>query len=91
VIIISRETGDVIWHLDSTVVAQQHCTSELDDGTILIFNNGTFRHHESVTYSRVIQVERETKKIVWEYRGPHPMTFFTPFMGVLRDWKMGTL
>jgi hypothetical protein len=81
VIIISRETGEVIWHLDSTVVAQQHCASELDDGTILIFDNGTFRHRESATYSRVIQVERKTKKIVWEYRDPHPMTFFTPFMG----------
>lgn len=81
VIIISRETGDVIWHLDSTVVAQQHCASELEDGSILIFDNGTFRHAESATYSRVIQVDRISKKIVWEYRDPHPMTFFTPFMG----------
>jgi outer membrane protein assembly factor BamB len=81
VIIISRQTGEVIWHLDSTVVAQQHCASELADGSILIFDNGTFRHHESATYSRVIQVSREDKAIVWEYRDPHPMTFFTPFMG----------
>lgn len=81
VVIISRETGEVIWHLDSTVVAQQHCASELEDGSILIFDNGTFRHHESATYSRVIQVAREDKSIVWEYKDPHPMTFFTPFMG----------
>ncbi|KAF2682404.1 PQQ enzyme repeat protein [Lentithecium fluviatile CBS 122367] len=81
VIIISRQTGEVIWHLDSTVVAQQHCASELEDGSILIFDNGTFRHHQSATYSRVIQVSRKDKSIVWEYRDPHPMTFFTPFMG----------
>lgn len=81
VIIISRATGEVLWHLDATVVAQQHCASELADGSILIFDNGTFRHHESATYSRVIQVDRATKKIVWEYRDAHPMTFFTPFMG----------
>jgi len=81
VIVISRETGEVIWHLDSTVVAQQHCASEMEDGSILIFDNGTFRHHESATYSRVIQVSRQDKSIVWEYRDPHPMTFFTPFMG----------
>ncbi|KAF2498676.1 hypothetical protein BU16DRAFT_481776, partial [Lophium mytilinum] len=81
VIIISRETGEVIWHLDSTVVAQQHCASELANGDILIFDNGTFRHGESATYSRVVQVSRATKEIVWEYRDPHPMTFFTPFMG----------
>lgn len=81
VVIISRETGEIIWHLDSTVVAQQHCASELEDGSILIFDNGTFRHHESATYSRVIQVNREDKSIAWEYKDPHPMTFFTPFMG----------
>jgi len=82
VIIISRETGEVIWHLDSTVVAQQHCASELENGDILIFDNGTFRHHESATYSRVIQVDRATKKITWQYRDKlFPMAFFTPFMG----------
>ncbi|RDW58202.1 hypothetical protein BP6252_13613 [Coleophoma cylindrospora] len=89
VIIISRETGDVMWHLDSTVVAQQHCASELEDGSILIFDNGTFRHGESATYSRVIQVDRMTKNIVWEYRDPHPMTFFTPFMGGAQRLRNG--
>ncbi|KAH9214560.1 ASST-domain-containing protein [Leptodontidium sp. 2 PMI_412] len=81
VIVISQETGKVIWHLDSTVVAQQHNASELENGNILIFDNGTFRYRESATYSRVIQVSRTTKQIVWQYRDPHPMTFFTPFMG----------
>lgn len=89
VIIISRETDDVIWHLDSTIVAQQHFASELADGSILIFDNGTFRHHESATYSRVIQVCRASKRIVWEYRDPHPMTFFTPFMGSAQRLENG--
>ena len=89
VIIISWETGEVIWHLDSTVVAQQHCASELPNGDILIFDNGTFRHRESATYSRVIQVSRSTKRIVWEYKDPHPMTFFTPFMGAAQRLANG--
>jgi hypothetical protein len=81
VIIISRATGAVLWHLDSTIIAQQHCASECADGSIMIFDNGTFRHQESAPYSRVIQVDRATKNIVWQYRDPHPMTFFSPFMG----------
>lgn len=82
VVIISRATGDIVWHLDSRTVAQQHCASELANGNILIFDNGTFRHHESSTYSRVLEVSRSTKQIVWSYRDrSQPMSFFTPFMG----------
>lgn len=90
VVIISRATGEIIWHLDSTVVAQQHCASELEDGSILIFDNGTFRHHESATYSRVLQVSRATKKIIWQYTDKaFPMAFFTPFMGGAQRLKNG--
>lgn len=89
IIIIDRQTKEIIWHLDSTVVAQQHCASELDNGNILIFDNGTYRHHESATYSRVIEVERTTKEIVWQYKDPNPMTFFTPFMGGAQRLKNG--
>lgn len=89
VIIISKATGEVLWHLDSTVIAQQHHATELDDGSILIFDNGVYRHHESMPYSRVIQVDRATKKIVWQYKDPHPTTFFTPFMGAAQRLSNG--
>ncbi|KAF2161534.1 hypothetical protein M409DRAFT_69651 [Zasmidium cellare ATCC 36951] len=89
VIIISKATGKVLWHLDSTVLAQQHHATELDDGSILIFDNGVYRHHESMPYSRVIQVDRSTKQIVWQYKDPHPMTFFTPFMGAAQRLRNG--
>lgn len=65
VIIISKQTGEVIWHLDSTVVAQQHCPIELENGNILIFDNGALRHNTSAVHSRVIEVNRGTKEIVW--------------------------
>jgi hypothetical protein len=56
VIIIDRVTGGIIWRLGPEAVAQQHCPSELPDGSLLLFDNGTFRTGESVTYSRVIEV-----------------------------------
>jgi len=36
VVIIEKSTGDIIWHLDSTVVAQQHNATELPNGNILV-------------------------------------------------------
>jgi hypothetical protein len=34
-----------------------------------------------VPYSRVIEVDRRTRAIRWEYRDSPPGNFFTPFMG----------
>lgn len=82
VVIIERSTGDIVWKVGSEVVAQQHNATELDNGNILIFDNGAFRNGESITYTRVIEIDRTTKKIVWEYRdGSQMHNFFTPFMG----------
>ncbi|KAL5348491.1 hypothetical protein ACLOAV_006974 [Pseudogymnoascus australis] len=82
VLIIERATGNIIWSLKSNVIAQQHCATELEDGNILIFDNGAYREGESNTYSRVIEVDRKTKEIVWQYRDPSQWNaFFTPFMG----------
>lgn len=90
VIIISRQTGELLWHLDSTVVAQQHCASEMENGNILIFDNGAFRRHESAPYSRVIEVSRATKKIEWQYHDREfPMAFFSAFMGGVQRLKNG--
>ncbi|OCF33196.1 PQQ enzyme repeat protein [Kwoniella heveanensis CBS 569] len=81
VIIIEKATGKIIWHLDSNVVAQQHNANELPNGNILIFDNGAYRHDWSMQWSRAIEVERATKKIVWEWYATPRETFYTPFMG----------
>jgi hypothetical protein len=60
-----------------------------------IFDNGAFRHGESFQFSRGIEIDRETKKIVWEWSAlpkvswpiPHrhmthlQESFYSPFMG----------
>lgn len=81
IVIVSRTTGEVLWHLDSSIVAQQHNANELPNGNILLFDNGAFRDRESFQFSRVIEVCRETKKIVWQWRDPSPERFYSPFMG----------
>ncbi|KAF4502681.1 transcriptional regulatory [Fusarium agapanthi] len=82
VIIIERSTGNIVWKLGPEVLAQQHNATELDNGNILIFDNGAFRNGESITYTRAIEVDRQTKNIAWEYRDRSQMhNFFTPFMG----------
>jgi hypothetical protein len=89
VIIIDRASGEISWRLGPDILAQQHCPSELPGGSLLLFDNGTFRTGESVTYSRVIEVDRRTRAITWQYRDSPPENFFTPFMGSAQRLRNG--
>ncbi|WP_405488804.1 aryl-sulfate sulfotransferase [Nocardia sp. NBC_00511] len=81
VILIDRRTGASTTLADRNVLAQQHHATPVGDGRLLVFDNGTFRTGESVTYSRIVEFELATGDIVWEYRDSPREAFFTPYMG----------
>ncbi|MET9485873.1 aryl-sulfate sulfotransferase [Nocardia sp. NPDC006630] len=81
VITIDRRTGKYTILADRNTLAQQHHATPLDNGRILIFDNGTFRTGESVTFSRVIEIDPATGEIGWKYQDSPREAFFTPFMG----------
>jgi hypothetical protein len=80
VVIVERATGEIIWRLGRETLANQHYPHELANGNILIFDNGTYRQNVALNYSRVIEVERSTKTIVWEYTDTPPHNFFSPYI-----------
>ncbi|MEE1782135.1 aryl-sulfate sulfotransferase [Streptomyces sp. SP17BM10] len=79
-VVIDRATGAVTWRLGPDVLAQQHHPHELDNGNILVFDNGSYREGTSVPYSRVLEVDRASRSIVWEYRDDPPQNFYSPYM-----------
>ncbi len=80
VAIIDRSTGRVVWKLGPPTLAQQHDPRPLPDGRLLIFDNGTHRQDSPWPYSRVIEVDPRTSKIVWEYHDTVPFNFFSPYI-----------
>jgi hypothetical protein len=50
--------GDVVWSYGALVLKHQHCAWLLDNGHLLITDNGN---------ARIIEVDRATQRIVWEY------------------------
>jgi arylsulfotransferase ASST len=78
VIIIERQTGEVIWKLSAPPLCGQHAPTPLPNGNLLIFDNGPHRLDHSMPFSRVVEVELATKKIVWEYREKREIDFFSP-------------
>ena len=80
VVMIERATGNIIWQIGGPPLAQQHDPRPLPNGNILIFDNGTHRHDNPVTFSRVIEVDPRTSDIVWRYTDQSIFEFFSPYI-----------
>ncbi len=79
-IIIDKKTGDIKWRWGQGEVAHPHDAQVLGNGNILAFDNGMHRncvHDFQATRSRIVEVNPETKEIVWEYEDEVPMNFYS--------------
>ena len=79
--IIDKATGDVKWRWGRGKIALQHDATMLDNGNILLFDNGAHREGFGPTYARVVEVNPSTDKIEWEYKSDPPSDFYTAVMG----------
>jgi len=79
VVVIERAGGRILSKLGPPLLSQQHDPSELPNGALLIFDNGPHRMDDPVPYSRVIEVDPFTGKLLWEYRDPSNINFFSPY------------
>ena len=64
--IIDRKSGIIKWRWGSSELAHQHSPTMLDNGNILVFDNGL--HPRDSCYrccSRVLEVNQNSGKIVW--------------------------
>lgn len=80
VVMIERASGNIIWRLGSPPLAQQHDPRPLPNGNLLIFDNGTHRRDHPATFSRVIEVDPRTDRIVWQYADQSLFEFFSPYI-----------
>ena len=70
--IIDWPKKKLIWAWGQGILSGPHNGKVLPTGNILIFDNGLKRG-----WSRVIELDPISKKIVWEYQAPNPKDFFT--------------
>jgi hypothetical protein len=70
--IIDPDRDAIVWCYGPGVLDGQHQPTMLDNGNILIFDNGTYRG-----YSIIREIEPVSGDIVWEYE--NGQDFFSPF------------
>ncbi len=73
--IVDKASGDFKWKWGPGEIDHQHHPTWLDNGRILIFDNGF--HRPRSCYSRIIEVDPGTNEIAWEYRGNPELSFFS--------------
>ena len=66
--IIERASGEITWRWGPGQIAGQHNPTLLENGNILLFDNGAHRVYTTIDFSRVIEVNPKTGEIEWEYK-----------------------
>ena len=76
VVVIESENRKVTWNWGPGEIQQQHHPTLLENGNLLIFDNGTEK-----AFTRVVELNPSAKKLVWEYKSTPPEEFFTSVRG----------
>lgn len=68
VFIVDEKTKQIIWESPKGMFATQHDATFLENGNILVFDNGLFRNVPIPFFiSRVAEVDPKTRQVVWTY------------------------
>lgn len=86
---IDKQTGEIVWRLGGEELAQQHDPSLLPNGNVLVYDNGSHSAHHPLPFSRVIEVDPASNRIVWEYFDNPAYNFFSPYISGARRLANG--
>jgi hypothetical protein len=70
--ILESGSYDILWSWGVGELEGPHHPTMLEDGNILIFNNGVKRG-----YSSIVELDPIENKILWDYRADPPRSFYT--------------
>ena len=75
-VVVMDSAGRIKWSFGPGVLDHQHEPTLLNNGNLLIFDNGPLAKS-----SRVLEVNPVTREIVWTYQGTPPGSFFSAIGG----------
>jgi len=80
--IIDKQTGDIKWKFGSShELAHQNGATVLDNGNVLVFDNGLHPCGFDFGYSRVLEINPKAGKVVWGYQNSCWAAFYSSIMG----------
>ena len=80
VVIIDKVSGGFLWKWGRQDLGHQHDPTQLENGNVLVFDNGWHGSQSPSAGSRVIEVNPRTNEIAWSYQTRPPWDFFSSFL-----------
>ncbi len=84
VAIIEKASGRIEWEAGPDMLAQQHDSGLLENGNILVLDNGSHRLDNGLPFSRVVEINPASNEIVWSYQDDPPYSFFSAYISGAR-------
>jgi len=78
--VIDRETDKIVWTWGPGEIIGQHKPVMLENGNILLFDNGVHSNERKRSYSRILEVDPIKEKIAWHYESSPPEDFYSPYV-----------
>ncbi len=79
--VIDRSTDEVVWAWGPGEVLGPHMPTMLPSGHMLVYDNGHNKSRHVRDYTRVVELDPITGKMVWEYKADPPQSFRSPARG----------
>ena len=79
--IIDRESGQIVWAWGPGVLEGPHMPTMLPSGNILIYDNGSHTSETARKFTRILELNPLSGKIVWEFGEQTLNRFFSPSRG----------
>lgn len=74
-------TGELVWSFGQDELIRQHDASLTREGTVIVFDNGD----SDRPFSRIVEIDPGTDRIVWTYTAPEPAAFFSEARGTVQE------
>lgn len=83
VVVFDLARSEAVWAWGQGEVVGLHEATVLDNGHILLFDNRgrTYRPEDGDGWSRVVEIDPLTRRIIWQYRADPPEDFYSHSRG----------
>jgi|GEM_PF-597452 len=81
IFVVDKARGEVVWAWGPGELEGPHMPTMLANGNLLVYDNGQHRQDTARGYTRIIELDPVSERIVWTYTADPLQSFYSPSRG----------